>query len=110
MRSGDVLAEEGMTKMEAMGGACSQFFRNAFLRLVHAECLKACNRHEDAMVAIKNAKAWLLSVVAKIGEDEYKKSFLENVPENRRILELAEEWTEPAQSSSPLSPRSSSHR
>lgn len=84
-------AAEGMAKMEAMG-ACSIFFRNAFLRLVHAESLNACGRHDDAKVAITKAREWLVEVAAKIGEDEYKKSFLENVPENRRILELARQW------------------
>ncbi len=85
-------AEEGMTRMDAMGGACSQFFRNAFLRLEHAEALNACGRGDDAKVAITKAREWLYEVVAKIGDDEYKKSFLENVPENRRIIELAERW------------------
>lgn len=86
-------AEEGMAMMEVMG-ACSHFFRDAFLRLVHAECLEATGNHDAAKGAIAKAKEWIFLVAARIGDDEYRKSFLENVPENQRILELAQQWLE----------------
>ena len=34
----------------------------------------------------------LFVIAAKIGDPEYRKSFLESVPENRRTLELARQW------------------
>ncbi len=49
-------SEDGMARMKSMSGACSQFFRNAFLRLAHAEALDACGRHDDAARAIQDAK------------------------------------------------------
>ncbi|UQA59484.1 serine/threonine-protein kinase [Polyangium aurulentum] len=89
-----VAAQEGMTKYEHMG-ACS-FFRAAFVRLVHAECLQAAGDHEGAKAAITRSREWLLGVAAQVGDDEYRKSFLANVPENRRLLELAERWVGPS--------------
>ncbi len=83
-------AEEGLAKYEAMA-ACG-FFRGAFLRLVHAECLDAVGDHEAAKAAITSASERLFAVAAKIGDPEYRKSFLESVPENRRTLELARQW------------------
>jgi hypothetical protein len=84
-------AEEGMAKAGAMG-ACSFFFRDAFLRLTHAECLEATGDHGAARTAISEARAWVLAVADKIGDPAYRTTFLENVPENRRTLELARAW------------------
>ncbi|MDI1435056.1 serine/threonine-protein kinase [Polyangium sorediatum] len=83
------VAREAMAKYETMR-ACSMFFRSAFLRVVHAECLQETGNHEAAKAALADAKEWLLAIAAKIGDDRYRKSFLENVPENRRILEFAQ--------------------
>ena len=84
-------AEEGMALYQSIG-ACSQFFRDASLRLAHAEALLATGNQEAARAAISKARDWIFSVVEKIGEPEYRKGFLESVPENRRTLELAREW------------------
>jgi tetratricopeptide (TPR) repeat protein len=83
-------AEEGLAQYEAMA-ACG-FFRGAFLRLVHAECLEAAGDHEAAQAAILSARQRLFVIAAKIGAPEYRKSFLEAVPENRQTLELARQW------------------
>ncbi len=82
-------AEEGLAKYEAMA-ACG-FFRGAFLRLVHAECLAAMGDRAAAGAAIA-ARARLLAIADRIGEPGYRRSFLEDVPENRRTLELAAQW------------------
>src|SRR4029079_11429339 len=89
-----VVAEEGMARMAEMGGACSQFFRNAYLHLVHAESLDACGQHEAAKAAIGKAREFWALVENKIREPEYRRGFLENVPENRRICQLARLWVE----------------
>ncbi|HRI67939.1 MAG TPA: hypothetical protein PK156_27060, partial [Polyangium sp.] len=85
------LAEEGLSlyaKMEA----CSQFFRGAFLRLTHAEILESLGRHDEAGAAIRNARECIRVNAAKIDDLVMRTKFLENVPENRRTLELAQAW------------------
>jgi hypothetical protein len=83
-------AEDGLARYEAMA-ACG-FFRGAFLRLVHAECLAAAGDHVPARAAIARARERLFVIAAKIDDPEYRKSFFEGVPENRRTLELARQW------------------
>ncbi len=72
-------------------GACASF-RGAFLRLVHAECLEAAGRHEDARTAIAKARERLHVNAAKIQDPSYRANFLENVPENVRTMELSRQW------------------
>ncbi len=85
---------EGLERYEAMG-ACG-FFRGAFLRLTHARCLDAAGDHDAARAAITAARARLFAIADKIGDPEYRRSFLEVVPENRQTLELAHQWLGPA--------------
>jgi hypothetical protein len=84
-------AEEGVSRQAAMG-LYDQFFRGSFVKLVHVESLEADGRHEEARAALASARARLLAIAARINEPAYKKSFLENVPENRRTLDLARQW------------------
>jgi tetratricopeptide (TPR) repeat protein len=89
-------AEDGLSKSESMG-ACTFFFRGAFLRLIHVECLQATGNHDAAKAAIAKAKQRLFTIADKIADPAYRKSFLENVPENRKTLELANRYLqEPA--------------
>lgn len=83
-------AAEGLARYEAMG-TCSQFFRGAFLRLVHVDCLAAAGQHDAARAALATAAERILANAAKIQDPGYRKSFLENVPENRRTLALAKQ-------------------
>jgi ATP/maltotriose-dependent transcriptional regulator MalT len=84
-------AEEGLSRQAAMQ-MHDHFFRGSFLRLVHVESLAANGRHDEARKAVANARDRLLAIAAKIDDPTYQKSFLENVPENRRTLELARQW------------------
>jgi hypothetical protein len=84
-------ADEGMGKYRAMG-ACGMF-RGAFLRLTHAEALHAVGRLDEAYAAIAEARQRLLENADKIGDLMLRDSFLRQVPENRRILELAATWS-----------------
>jgi eukaryotic-like serine/threonine-protein kinase len=86
-------AEDGLARYAAMG-ACSQFFRGAFLRLVHAECLRALDRRDEARTAIRTAREKILVNAEKIHDPIYRKSFLEGVPDNARTLALARQWAE----------------
>ncbi|KYF63706.1 protein kinase [Sorangium cellulosum] len=85
-------AEEALSRQAAMGLHDGFFRGGSFLRLVHVESLLATARHDEAVAALASARAHLFSIAVKIGDPAYQKSFLENVPENRRILALAREW------------------
>ncbi|AGP39839.1 serine/threonine-protein kinase [Sorangium cellulosum] len=80
-------SEEAAAQLDAIGTAA--FFRNAFVRLVRAECLEAAGDREGAKAVLRKARGWLLAVAEKIGDPDYRRSFLDDVPENRRTLELA---------------------
>jgi ATP/maltotriose-dependent transcriptional regulator MalT len=84
-------AEEGMARQAAMQ-MHDHFFRGAFLRLVHIESLAVNGCRDEAREAVASASDRLLAIVAKIDDPAYRKSFLEDVPENRRTLELARQW------------------
>jgi hypothetical protein len=64
------------------------FFRGSYLRLVHIESLFASGRHAEARAALSSARDRLLSIAAAISDPDQRKSFFENVPENRRLFEL----------------------
>jgi hypothetical protein len=91
-RAGEALAaaEDAMARCAAMGG-CGMF-RGAFVRLAHAEALHATGAHAAARRAIAEARARLLIIADKIADPDYKASFLAQVPENARILALADAW------------------
>ena len=88
------VAEGAMSRCSAMGG-CG-IFRRAFVRLVHAESLHATGAHDAARRAIADARTHLLAIADKIADPDYRRSFLENVPENARILVLARAWLDDA--------------
>ena len=81
-------ADEGVARSRAMG-LCSTFTRGAFLRAVHLECVLAAGDHGAASAASAKAREHVLADAGRIPDAECRGSFLESVPENRRILELA---------------------
>jgi tetratricopeptide (TPR) repeat protein len=83
-------AEDAMARCAALGG-CG-LFREAFVRLVHAEALHATGALDAALHAIAGARAHLVAIADKIPDPAYHASFLENVPENARTLALAAAW------------------
>ncbi|HWO20228.1 MAG TPA: hypothetical protein VNO30_15775, partial [Kofleriaceae bacterium] len=90
-------AEDAAARAEAMGGA--SMFRGAFVRLVRAEALHATNAagdHAAARRAIADARARLLAIADRIADPAFRRSFLENVPENARTLALARAWLDDA--------------
>jgi hypothetical protein len=72
-------------------GACGMF-RGAFVRLAHAEALHATGAHHAARRAIAEARARLYATAGKIADPAYKRSFLDDVPENARTLARARAW------------------
>jgi len=83
-------AEDGLARYQAMG-ACG-FFQGPRLRLVHAECLAAAGQRDAAHRAVAAARDRLLTMADEIADPDYRRSFLQEVPENRRTLALAREW------------------
>jgi hypothetical protein len=85
-----VAAEDAVARCAAMGG-CG-IFRGAFVRLAHAEALHAAGDTAAAARAIAAARAHLLAVAARTAEPAYRRSFLDEVPENARTFALARAW------------------
>jgi hypothetical protein len=83
-------ADEAVSLCTTMGG-CGMF-RGAFVRLAHAEALHASRSFTAARIAIAEARAHLLATAARIPDPAYRRSFLEEVPENARTLALALAW------------------
>jgi tetratricopeptide (TPR) repeat protein len=61
----------------------------AFVRLVHAEALRAVGDHAGARGAILFAKDRLLERAGQIASEVWRRRFLEDVAENARTLALA---------------------
>jgi len=64
----------------------------SLVRLVWAEALHASGRRQDASEAILDARDRLMTRAERIRDPSLRKSFLENVPENARTLELSRTW------------------
>jgi hypothetical protein len=70
----------------------STAYCEAFVRLVHAQALDARGERGEAARVIAAARDRLLQRAANIDDAPLRRSFLENVPENARTLELAARW------------------
>jgi tetratricopeptide (TPR) repeat protein len=64
----------------------------ALARVVYAEALDATGDSAAARAAIAAARDRLLAAAARIDDPRWRDSFLRNVPENARTLELARVW------------------
>jgi tetratricopeptide (TPR) repeat protein len=64
----------------------------ALVRLAHAEVLELSGDYDAARRAIAVARDRLLTRAAQIANVRWRRSFLENVPENVRTMALAETW------------------
>lgn len=62
---------------------------DAHVRLMHVLCLRALGQEAEARKRLLDAKRILMSQADKMKDRRFRKSFLENVPENRKLLELA---------------------
>ncbi len=68
---------------------------HVLIRLVFAEALHRTGDLSGAQVAIEEARRLLLLAAESISDAALARSFLDNVPENARTLELAGEWLGP---------------
>jgi eukaryotic-like serine/threonine-protein kinase len=64
----------------------------AIVRLVLAEALHAAGKTDEARTAIVAARDRLLERASHIRDEDLRRSFLEQVPENARTLSLARQW------------------
>jgi hypothetical protein len=85
------IAAQGMDHYRSMG-ACGMF-RGAFLRMTHAEALRAAGRAQEARTAIVEAWRCVSANAQKVGDPSFRTSFLEDVDENRRTRALVEAWS-----------------
>lgn len=64
----------------------------ALIRVVDAEALYANGRRTEAVARIHAARERLLKIADEIDDHPWRKSFLENVPENARTMRFAAKW------------------
>ena len=78
-----------MTLLESLGAIGEG---EALVRVAHADALEASGDHAGAVSAIEKAREILRGQAERIGDARWRESFLSRIPENARILELAERW------------------
>ncbi|APR80915.1 Adenylate cyclase [Minicystis rosea] len=102
-RTTEALAESSraMDELEAMGGIG---LSSTSVRLVHAECLAADGDRARASAAVAGARDRLLVIASTIDHAGYRRSFLENVPENARTMALAHAWLGPIDATAAQAP------
>ncbi len=86
--TGDALASatEAAAILEELGGVEEG---ESLVRLMLVETLLAVDERAEAITAARSAYARLLERAAKISDRNYRKMFVEQVPENARTIELA---------------------
>lgn len=85
------LARTALAAMEALGGADEG---EALIRLVYAEALHANGDRTAARDAIEKARARLMERARNIDHAAWHQSFLFNVPDHARTLQLYDAWRE----------------
>ncbi|MDI1451834.1 serine/threonine-protein kinase [Polyangium sp. 6x1] len=85
--------DDTAAERKAIGGCGPHEMRS---RLIRAEALDATGDHEGARAVLLETRDLLLSRAAKIEDPELRRSFLENIPENARILALSAVWEQAA--------------
>jgi len=83
--------------LEQHGGEGMEFAGLAYLTVV--ETLTALGQPEQARLALERGYAGLLSRAEKISDPGWRASFLDNVPEHRRLMELWKNLTTETQRS-----------
>ncbi|AUX44252.1 protein kinase [Sorangium cellulosum] len=66
--------------------------RHALAVVTHIEALLALGDAEGARTALRRARDELGERAGRIGDPAYRRTFLEAVPENTRVIELARRW------------------
>jgi tetratricopeptide (TPR) repeat protein len=64
----------------------------ALVHLMRAEALRAAGETDAATASVARARDRLLERAARIGHPEWRRSFLEEIPDHARTFELARSW------------------
>jgi serine/threonine protein kinase len=83
------VAEDAMALLDKLSGVEEG---EALIRVVYASALHATGSRQKALASIGEARSRLLARAARIREPRFRRSFLENVPENARTMRLAASW------------------
>ena len=83
------MAEDAVELLESLGGIADG---ESLVRLVHSEALHATGDTDEASTAIAIAHDRLVERADTIPDDTLRGSFLREVGENARTLELASQW------------------
>ena len=82
-------AEQGEALLASQGGLEEG---EVIIRLARAEALHASGRVDEARLAVRAVRDAVVLRASKIGNDEWQRSYLDRVEENRRALQLVVEW------------------
>ena len=85
-------ASEAASLLDRIGGMEEG---DALTRLVQALALRATGQEAEGKRRIGEARRRLLEKADKIGDRRFRRSFLEQVPDHRRLLETALPWIGP---------------
>ncbi|MDI1436451.1 serine/threonine-protein kinase [Polyangium sorediatum] len=86
-------ASEAASHLDRIGGIEEG---DALTRLVQALAMHATGQEPEARRRLGEARRRLLEKADKIGDRRFRRSFLEQVPDHRRLLETASQWLGPA--------------
>ncbi len=92
MQKAEKLAQQAMQIIDQLHGIEEGEF---LVRLTYAQVLRARGCELDAKRIMKESRRRLLKRAEKISESAWRKSFLNNVPDNRELLRIAESWLGP---------------
>ena len=92
--SGDVpaaleAATEAMRLLRELGGTLEG---EAIIRVAYAETLNASGDRAGALVAIREARDWVLERAAGVKNPEWRRGFVDRIREHLRLLARAGEW------------------
>jgi len=82
-------AAEAHATLEKLGGIDGGEF---LIRVEYAQALDAIGQRERAVAVLRAARDRLLTCANKIVDATLRESFLQRVPENARVMELAKAW------------------
>jgi serine/threonine protein kinase/tetratricopeptide (TPR) repeat protein len=85
-------AQEGMDRMKSLGGLMEE--GESLLRTTNALSLRGVGREAEGRAAIAEARRRLLERAERIHDPAWRRSFLEGVVDNARVIALAAQWLE----------------
>jgi serine/threonine protein kinase len=84
-------ARQAMSLLEKLEGVEEG---QALIRATYALALRGTGSEPEGRECILDARSWLLDHARRISDPRWRQSFLENVPDNARVLHLADQWLE----------------